>query len=137
MKTVMVFGTFNIIHPGHLHMFRQAKKFGEKLVVVLARNHTVNDLKGYEPLTEIDRREKLLKIPLVNEVVFGNIDDKMKVVKDVQPDAICLGYDQSFFVEELEAFLGENNLDIPIIRLKPYRQDIYKSSKLKSNESTA
>ncbi|MFT4303733.1 MAG: adenylyltransferase/cytidyltransferase family protein [Candidatus Woesearchaeota archaeon] len=134
MKKVMVFGTFNIIHPGHLHLFRQAKKYGEKLIVVLARDYTVKDLKGYEPLTEIDRREKLLKIPTVDEVIFGNIDDKMKVVKDNQPDAICLGYDQSFFVEELEGFLNENNLNIPIIRLNPYKQNIYKSSKLKKDK---
>jgi FAD synthetase len=128
MKKVMIFGTFNILHPGHLNMFRQAKKYGNKLYVVLAKDETIKDLKEYEPLNEIKRREKLLKLPMIDEVLFGDIDDKLKAVKKIEPDIICLGYDQIHFIEELEAYLSENNINIPIIRLKPYYPDKYKSS---------
>lgn len=130
MKKVMVFGTFNIIHPGHLNLFRQAKEFGDKLFVVLARDKTVQDMKNYNPLDEIKRRQNLVKIPLVDEVVLGDFDDRMKPIKEVQPDVICLGYDQYFFIDELEAYLAENNLDIPVMRMKPYKSGKYKSSKL-------
>ena len=126
----MIFGTFNILHPGHLNLFRQAKNYGDKLYVVLAKDDTVKDIKYYEPLNEIKRRETLLKIPLIDQVIFGEIDDKLKAVKTIKPDIICLGYDQLHFVEELEAYLLENNINIPIIRLKPYNPKRYKSSKL-------
>lgn len=130
MKKVMVFGTFNVIHPGHLNLFRQAKEYGDKLIVVLAKNETVQEIKRYSPIDEIRRRQQLLELKMVDEVVYGELDDKLKVVKSIQPDVICLGYDQVHFVQELEAYLSENNLDIPIIRLKPYRAEMYKSSKL-------
>jgi FAD synthetase len=131
MKKVLLFGTFNILHPGHLNMFRQAKNYGDELYIVLARDDTIRDLKEYEPLNEIKRRETLLQLPMIDNVVFGDLDDKLKAVKEIQPDIICLGYDQFHFVNELEAYLFENNLDIPVIRLKSYFPDKYKSSKLK------
>lgn len=129
MKKVMVFGTFNIIHPGHLSLFRQAKMFGDKLYVVLARNSTVEELKNYSPVDEIDRRLKLLKIPMIDYVLLGHPENRMDVIKKVKPDVICLGYDQQFFVNELEAFLEQEGIDSLIVRLKPYREDKYKSSK--------
>jgi FAD synthetase len=130
MKKVMVFGTFNIIHPGHLNLFRQAKKFGDKLYVVLSRNETVRKLKNYNPLDEIDRVSKLKKIPIVDEVVLGHSEDPLDAIKNIKPDIICLGYDQEFFVKELEAFIEQENIDIIIVRLKPYKKETYKSSKL-------
>jgi len=130
MKKVMVFGTFNVIHPGHLNFFRQAKKYGGRLYVVLARDKTVVEIKDYDPLDEMARMKKIGGLPMVDKVLLGSVDDKMKVVKEIQPDVICLGYDQSFFVDELEAYLSENNLDIPVMRLKPYVPEKYKSSKL-------
>ena len=127
MKKVMLFGTFNEIHPGHLNLFRQASKFGDKLIVVLARAETVKRLKNYHPLAEAEREEELLKIPYVNKVILGDFVDRFKAIKDEKPDVICLGYDQSFFVDELEAFIEDNALDIIIIRLDPYKPEKYKS----------
>lgn len=133
MKKVMLFGTFNIIHPGHLNLFRQAKKFGDRLIVVLARDETVTRLKNYNPHDEITRKHNLLKIPSVNEVVFGDFVDRFKAIKEIKPDVICLGYDQTFFVEELEAFINENNLDMIIIRLNPYHPDRYKGERFRNS----
>ena len=47
------------------------------------------------------------------------------------PKVICLGYDQKWFSNDLENYLKENNLDIEIIRIEPFKEDIYKSSLLK------
>jgi len=130
MKKVMVFGTFNILHPGHLNFFRQAKKFGDKLYVVLARDCTVKKIKKYSPFNEIERKQKLMKLPMVDEVILGHISDKMNAIKTINPDVICLGYDQKYFINELEAFLEQEEMDLIIIKLKPYKEEIYKSSKL-------
>ncbi|MCX6707322.1 MAG: adenylyltransferase/cytidyltransferase family protein, partial [Candidatus Woesearchaeota archaeon] len=52
-KTVLVFGTFDILHPGHLNFFDQARKAGgegSKLVVVVARDFNSKKAKGIFPL---------------------------------------------------------------------------------------
>jgi FAD synthetase len=134
MKKVMLFGTFNIIHPGHLNVFRQAKKFGDKLIVVLARDETVTRLKNYNPHTEIERRHKLLQLSMVDEVILGDFVDKMKPIKDFKPDVICLGYDQEHFIDEMEAYIADNNLDIMVVRLKPYKPEQYKGAKFRENK---
>ena len=46
MKTVMAFGTFDLMHPGHEYFLRQAKKRGDYLIAVIARDSTVKKLKG-------------------------------------------------------------------------------------------
>jgi FAD synthetase len=130
MKKVMLFGTFNVLHPGHINLFRQAKKFGDRLIVVLARDETVFKLKKYHPMSEIERRHKLLQIPHVDEVILGDFTDKFTAIDHISPDVICLGYDQTYFVDELEAYINEKDLDIIIVRLKPYKEHMYKSSML-------
>lgn len=125
----MLFGTFNILHPGHLSLFRQAKMFGDELFVVLARNHTVKQLKNYNPVDELVRRSKLLQLPMIDNVILGHSEDRMDAIKTIQPDVICLGYDQEFFITELEAFLDQEGIDSIVTRLSPYREEMYKSSK--------
>ncbi|HEY4500387.1 MAG TPA: adenylyltransferase/cytidyltransferase family protein, partial [Candidatus Paceibacterota bacterium] len=50
MKRVMVFGTFDILHPGHLYFLRAAKKLGDYLIVSLARDVNVRKIKGRKAL---------------------------------------------------------------------------------------
>ena len=49
MTKVMVFGTFDPLHPGHVDFFRQAKQHGDELVVVVALDSTVEKTKGRKP----------------------------------------------------------------------------------------
>ena len=49
MIKVLVFGTFDIIHPGHVFFLNQAKKLGDFLCVVVSRDETVNELKREYP----------------------------------------------------------------------------------------
>ena len=49
MKTVMVFGSFDLLHPGHLFFLKQAKKHGDKLVVVVALDRTIESVKQQTP----------------------------------------------------------------------------------------
>jgi len=123
MKKVMVFGTFDIIHPGHKNFFKQARKYGEYLIVVVARDKTVKEVKGKMPANnEKARLDNIKKSGLVNEAVLGNLKDKYKNIKELKPDVICLGYDQINFTDKL------NNFNIKVIKLKPYKPEIYKTS---------
>ncbi|KKR21896.1 MAG: FAD synthase [Parcubacteria group bacterium GW2011_GWE2_39_37] len=133
MKKVLVFGTFDIFHEGHKNFLRQAKMHGDWLRVVIARDKTVLKVKNLWPLNnELERKANIEKSALADEVVLGNVRDVYKVVKDYKPDVICLGYDQVAFIDELESKLKEFGLkNTLIIQLKPYKPDLFKSSKLK------
>jgi len=129
MTKVMVFGTFDRLHKGHLNFFQQAKKYGDKLIVVVARDENVKRIKGRLPKSSEERRlegvNKAIK-QLSNKVVLGGLEDPYQVIKKEKPDVICLGYDQDSFDKDLKKFFP----GIKIVRLKPYQAGIYKSSKI-------
>jgi U32 family peptidase len=130
-KKVLVFGTFDLLHPGHISLFKEAKKLGDYLTVVVARNRTVEELKGRKPkINENERLEHVSELSLVDEAVLGNTNDKYGVLERINPDVICLGYDQESFTYGLEEELKKRGIKAKIVRLKPYKEDRYKSSKL-------
>lgn len=137
MKKIMVFGTFDIFHPGHRSFLKQAKKLGDYLIVVVARDKTVEITKKQKPINKEATRVKIIKdSKLADKVMLGGIGDKYAVIKKYRPDIICLGYDQKYFIDGLKEELERANLKkTKIIRLKPYRPEIYKTSKLKANFS--
>ena len=128
----MAFGTFDIFHLGHESYLKQAKKLGDYLIVVVARDRNVKKFKKQEARNkEQERMEKLKSTALANEVVLGNLKDKHAVIKKYRPDIIALGYDQKADIRELKNKLKGFNLKAKIIRLKSYKPEVYKSSKLK------
>ncbi|MDO8509721.1 MAG: adenylyltransferase/cytidyltransferase family protein [bacterium] len=130
MKKVIVFGTFDIVHPGHIHMLKEAKEYGDYLVVIVARNSTVCSVKGRAPLNNEDKRlENIKALGIADSVRLGCIGDKYQVIAEEKPDVVALGYDQSVFVDNLEQILDNH---VQIVRLAPYQPDIYKSSKLRA-----
>jgi len=132
MTKVMVFGTFDIIHPGHLYLLTETKKLGDSLVVVIARDQTVAEVKGITPQNNENARLKnITDLQIANKVILGNISDKYQIIREEKPDIIALGYDQRAFVDKLNTTITE---DIKIVKIKPYKEDIYKSSKLRNNQ---
>lgn len=131
MKKVMVFGTFDVFHPGHRDFLKQAKKRGDYLVAVVARDETVLKVKGRWPKNSENFRLKTIQESgLADEAILGNLGDKYEIIKSQKPDVICLGYDQKFFTDKLEEKLKEFELsDTVVIKMKPYRPETYKSSK--------
>lgn len=129
-KKVIAFGTFDKVHPGHKDFLKQAKNLGD-LTVVIARDKTAEKVKGKKPLhSEEERKKEIENLKLANEVLLGMLDDKYKVIEDTKPDIVALGYDQKSFTEHLEEELKKRNIKAKIIRLKPYKEKKYKSSKL-------
>lgn len=129
MKKVLVFGTFDGLHPGHINFFEQAKKLGDYLVVVVGRDVTVNKIKGRFPKrSELLRLKAVQQCQLVNEAMLGNIGDPYEIIKKIKPDIIALGYDQNSFSAGLPEYIKKEDLKIEIVRLKPYKPETYKSS---------
>ncbi|OVE75000.1 hypothetical protein BVX95_00575 [archaeon D22] len=127
---VMAFGTFDLFHKGHEYYLTEAKKLGDELVVVVAKDKTVRELKGFFP-SEDQRKRKanIEKLKFADKVVLG--DDKnnwYKVIQDNSPDIIALGYDQSFFIESLKEKLDEFGLKTEVVRIRSFYPEKYKSS---------
>ncbi len=124
----MVFGTFDMLHSGHRHFLMQAKEHGDFLIAVVARDTNVLKYKGKAPVQKEDKRlEHVNTLPFVDRAFLGRKDhDYIKLLRQTKPDIICLGYDQHSF--GLKDQLEKNSLDIKVIRLRPYKQNLFKSS---------
>lgn len=122
----MVFGTFDELHPGHLYFLRQAKRMGDELYVVVARDQTVKEIKGHAPRQPEDvRRSQLDLVAGVRRAVLGSRDDPFAVIRRYRPQIICLGYDQTAFTSELpKRFPG-----IRIQRIAAFHPERYKTSR--------
>jgi FAD synthetase len=131
-KKVMVFGSFDQLHPGHLYFLLEAKKYGDELIVVLGREETIKQVKGKKPkYSEKERKQHLEITGTPDKVVYGKVKDKYEVIKQFKPDIICLGYDQHSFSDKLSDELERLKIKAKVVRLKPYKEHIFKSSKLK------
>jgi len=134
MKLVMCAGTFDVIHPGHLYFLSEAKKCGDKLIVVVARDETSERMKGKKPVhNEKIRLEQVRSLKIVNEAVLGNKGNIFQIVEEINPNVICLGYDQKVLKQELEDELKKRNIKSDVIRIGSYMPHLYKSSKMKEN----
>src|SRR3989338_9592532 len=108
---VMVFGTFDLLHPGHLSFLRQAKALGDFLIVSIARDANVKSIKGAAPLLrENDRRKLIANLAMVNKTVLGDKRGYLRHVLRQKPDIIALGYDQAAYVAQLKKDIAAGRL---------------------------
>ena len=137
-RRVMVFGTFDGLHEGHRDLFAQAKRHGDTLIVIVARDTTVEKVKGRKPRAEENERLAAVKMDAsVSDAYLGNTGEVYQVITDHKPDTICLGYDQQAFTAELADWLVKQYRSIPIIRLTAFHPDKYKSSLLRERAKQA
>ena len=120
MVKVVATGTFDLLHMGHIYYLREAKKLGNELAVIVACDSTVRKLK-HEPVTPEKMRLEIIKeLKMVDEAVLGHKDDMYKVVKDIEPDIIALGYDQIHNAEKIKQELKKRNITAQVVRLPKY-----------------
>lgn len=134
MTRIMVFGTFGMVHEGHRDFFRQARALAADpvLIVSVARDSAVKRVKGAAPRRgEIERLALVQRQELVDEAVLGDESGYMDHIRAAAPEIIALGYDQrGEYVDRLERDLSEARLDVRIVRLQPFKPEIFKTSKL-------
>jgi len=130
---VMIFGTFDIIHPGHIHFFKQARSLAGNsfLIVSVARDRNVARIKGKRPQnSESKRKRALIASGLVDKVVLSALKNHLPHILKERPDIIALGYDQTHYTKNLKLDLAKRGLSVKIRRLKPHKPHRYKTSKL-------
>jgi FAD synthetase len=130
MTRVMATGVFDILHSGHLRYLQEAKLLGDELVVVVATDATVRREK-HEPITPEGMRLELVQaLKPVDRAILGREGDMFEIVKEVSPDIIVLGYDQSFDVDKLQADLAKRGLKAKVVRLSKYGEDLNGTRKI-------
>jgi FAD synthetase len=139
---VMVFGTFDDLHPGHRYLLDKAMERSQssmvnsgpstidhppstsQLFVVVARDSNVLKIKGHFPLQSQEERMAAIQdaYPTSN-VILGDEKDFLTPVRNVKPDLILLGYDQ-----KLPPGVDEESLNAPIERIDAFEPHVHKSS---------
>ncbi len=130
-KKVAIFGVFDVIHEGHLFFIKEAKKQGNQLVAIVARDEVVKILKGKLPtLDEKERINELLKVEDIDLVLLGDPEmETYNTLKEVNPDIIYLGYDQKELLNNINKFIKIGHLPkMEIIIGQPHKPDIFHSS---------
>ena len=130
MVRVMASGVFDILHPGHLHFLEEARKLGDELVVVVATDNTARSRK-HEPMTPQEMRLKMIaSLRPVDRAVLGHDGDMFKIVEEIKPDIIALGFDQHHGEEEIRTELEKRGIAVKIVRLPQLDHDLSGSRKI-------
>lgn len=124
---VMVFGTFDLLHPGHLFFLREAASRGD-MTVVVARESNVRRIKGEAPLQPDTVRIEAIQQAFPNaQVLAGDPQDFLAPIRAIKPSLILLGYDQKWPPGIKESDLGA----IQIERLEAHEPSRFKTSIIK------
>lgn len=96
MKRVVAFGTFDILHPGHIAFLEAARRLGTHLTVVVARDATVRREKGRLPVfNERDRLAVVRSLRCADRALLGDRPGKWRVLRRIRPDVVAIGFDQN------------------------------------------
>ena len=95
MKKVITYGTFDLLHYGHINLLRRAKELGDYLIVALSTDEFNWDEKGKKSFFTYDQKKKLLEaIRYVDLVIPENSwDQKISDVKEFKVDTFVIGDD--------------------------------------------
>ena len=126
----MATGVFDILHLGHVHYLEEAKKLGDELVVVVATDNTVRE-KKHEPITPEEMRLKMIQsLKVVDRAVLGREGDMFEVVREIQPDIIALGHDQTHDPEAIKEELAKREIQADVVRLPQFDHDLNGTRKI-------
>ena len=96
MTTVIVNGTFDILHPGHVAMLNTARSLGRYLIVAIDTDRRVKELKGDKrPINDqLFRKTMLQNLKAVDIVEFFDTRDELiDLIKRYKPDIMVKGSD--------------------------------------------
>lgn len=100
-KVVMVSGGFDPIHIGHIHLMQDAKKLGDKLIVVVNNDNWIRKKKGKEFMRDVERKEIIEAIGCVDKVIISKHSKNTKdmsiceEIRKIKPDIFANGGDRN------------------------------------------
>jgi cytidyltransferase-like protein len=122
----LVFGVFDSLHKGHEHFLTEAQERCDELYVAVAQDSVVESLKGKKPRQSMTERIQALEsYDRSLNVIEGDMElGTWKVLRNIRPDIVFVGYDQEVIETEIRA------LSIQVEALSPHEPDTYKSTLL-------
>jgi FAD synthetase len=136
-RVVLASGVFDLLHLGHVRFLEDAKNAGgpkAKLIVIIAKDSTVEKLKGRKPIMSEDERLALVKsLKVVDDALLGYEGlDIGEVVEKIKPDIIALGWDQTEMETSVKAYLAKHKMQVSIVRIGKFGENsLDSSSKIK------
>jgi FAD synthetase len=136
-KIVLASGVFDLLHLGHVRFLEEAKRTSgpnAELIVIVARDSTVEKRKGTRPVMPENQRCALVdSLKVVDCAILGFEGfDIGKVIEKIRPDVIAVGYDQEGMERTVRDYAEKENLKIRIVRVGKFGEDeLDSSSKIK------
>ena len=112
MKRILTYGTFDLLHYGHIRLLKRAKELGDYLIVALSTDE-FNQLKNKKAYHNYETRKKMLEAIRYVDLVIPeeNWNQKINDVKEYHVDMVIMGSD----------WKGNEKFEI----LKPYCEVVY------------
>jgi FAD synthetase len=136
-KVVLASGTFDLLHLGHVKYLEEAKKAGGRnaeLMVIVARDSTVEKRKGKKPVMPENQRRALVEsLKVVDDAILGyEVFSIEKVIEKIRPDVIAVGYDQNGVEQTVRNYVRQKSLNIKVAKIDKFSEDeLDSSSKIK------
>jgi FAD synthetase len=132
-KVVLASGVFDLLHLGHVKFLEEAKKAGgpdAQLVVVIARDSTVEKTKGRKPIMPENQRRALVEsLRVVDRAVLGYENLEIgEVIENIKPDVIALGYDQEDVMKQVLDYVNKNKINVKVVRIGKFGEKPLDSS---------
>lgn len=117
-KIIFTNGCFDVLHRGHIHLFEEAKKFGDILVVAVNSDQSIKNLKGSSrPINILEDRIQMLKsIIFIDYVISFEQDTPLQLIKLINPDVLVKGSD--YKIKDIVGYdlMKKNKKEIKIIK---------------------
>ena len=132
-KVVLASGVFDLLHLGHVRFLEEAKQAGgenAELVVIIARDSTVEKIKGKKPIMSEEQRCILVEsLKVVDKAILGFEGfDIGEVIDEIKPDIIALGYDQTEMETTVQTYITMHQLPIEVVRIGKFGKNALDSS---------
>jgi glycerol-3-phosphate cytidylyltransferase len=94
MKTVLTYGTFDLLHVGHINLLRRAKALGDKLIVAISTDE-FNAMKHKQAYYPFEQRKQILEAIRYVDLVIPEESWEQKVhdVQQYNVDTFVMGHD--------------------------------------------
>ena len=91
-------GVFDILHKGHIDLFKFCNKIGKKVILGINTDKSVKLNKGNKrPINKLSKRiREIKKIKLISKIIIFSNKTPLKIIKKIKPDVIIKGEDYKF-----------------------------------------
>ncbi len=125
MVRVMATGVFDLLHTGHIHFLTEARRLGDELVVVVARDSTARRFKHEPIMGEASRVQLVAALKPVDRAVLGHEGGSIyDILEEIRPDIVALGFDQIHNEDKVVEEARKRGLATKVVRLPKFEGDL-------------